>query len=191
MSGCQRSESFRMRRSARNDNSLIVRFFDKVIRDYNCGDVKRLLRRESLTLGPLLACVAAGIDAVGGMLFGFGRRNSRHRSVRFLNEMMKVDCATAEAIYCFARCGYVHEGIGKLALSWFAGYSGGTAGYVMYRRADGGLALDIAELARRYLRAVDVVSKNQRHRLRHLPKGSEDEVSLIRRLSGARKLSRA
>ena len=72
----------------------ILRFFCKVIREYNCGDVKWLLTKKTPTLGPLLATVATGIDTVGGMLFGFSKGSER-RSVDFMKGFMALNDASA------------------------------------------------------------------------------------------------
>ena len=128
------------------EREAIVRFFKKIIREYNCGDIKWLLKKRTPTLGPLLACVGAGVDTIGGMMFGFKTGNSKDRSMQFLKDVMKFDGTTAGGLYRCARCGYVHEGIGKLNFSWFADYERIMPGYVLFRRPDGGLALNVVEL---------------------------------------------
>lgn len=154
----------------------ILRFFCKVIREYNCGDVKWLLEKETPTLGSLLATVGAGIDTVGGMLFGFTKR-SESRSVEFMEAFMKLDTAGAKAIYSCARCGYLHEGIGKLNFSWFADYERVKPGCILFRRQDGGLALNIAEFAHQYLEAIENVWNNSQEQLHHLPRARQKDES--------------
>ncbi len=49
----------------------VERFFGRAIYDYNCGDIELLLDDKTTALGPLLSAVAAGVDTVAGMMFGF------------------------------------------------------------------------------------------------------------------------
>lgn len=168
-----------MNHSDRAIRLLISRYFDVVVRDYNCGDVKWFLKHRSPTIGPLVACVGSGFDTVGGMLFGFKKSNSRERSVRFMVDCVGLPDIIAEAIYRCARCGYLHEGIGKSSLSWFADYDRITSGSVIFRREDSGLALNVVELAHKYLDAVEHIWKNEKDRLCHLPsKYSEDDAAI-------------
>ena len=128
-----------MRYAETESEPPVLRFYNKVIREYNCGDVKWLLQRKTPTLGPLLACVGAGVDTVGGMMYGF-EKGSQSRSVQFLKDVVGIDATVAEAIYCCARCGYMHDGIGSLSFGWFADYKRIKPGAVLFRRKDGGLA---------------------------------------------------
>ena len=170
--------------SPSTDNDLALRFYDTVIRDYICGDLRWFLQNETPTLGPFLASVSSGIDASGGSLYGF-ENGSMRRSVRFLTEIMKFDDAKSKAIYSFARCGYLHEGIGKLAFSWFADYKRIKKGEVIFLRSDGGVALNIAELARLFIDASEDLRKNGQGQIRHLPRPSSGDKSLIEQLSAA------
>jgi len=160
----------------------VFRFFRKVICDYDCGDVRRLLDQKTPTLGPLLACVLSGIDTLGGMMDGFGPGNSRSRSVDFMVQHMKFDRDVADVVYRCARCGYVHEGIGKLRLSWFADYERLKPGTVLYVREDGGLALDVVALAESYLGAVEdiqVQMETGMNNLRFLPNLAQSDEELF------------
>ncbi len=158
-------------------------FFYKVICDYNCGDVESLLADETSALGPLLSAVSAGVDTAAGMMFGFtdsnGRGNSEERSVRFLRDIVKFDGVTAEAIYSCVRCGYMHEGIGKLNVSWFADYKRVKPGVVFFRRRDGKLALSVVELAHKYLDGIGYVWKDCRGQLQHLPAASNQDERVV------------
>ena len=129
-------------------------------------------------LGPLLACVGAGVDTVGGMVFGF-TTGSRARSVCFMKEFMNVDCTIAEAIYDCVRCGYMHEGIGKLTFGWFADYLRVTPGQLLFRRGDGGLVLSVVELALKYVDAVEALWQCDKARLVHLPEENPKTVKRI------------
>jgi hypothetical protein len=158
-----------------NSESPVLRFFRKVILEYNCGDVKWLLKKKSPAIGPLIATVSTGIDTVGGMLFGFATGSER-RSVDFMKAFMGLDEGIAETIYRCARCGYLHEGIGKLNFSWFADYERVRRGCILFRRKDGGLALNVAEFAHQYLDAIKSIWIEKRGQLRHLPEArSKDE----------------
>jgi len=53
-------------------NAEVERFFEKVVLEYNCGDIKKMRKGRTPTLSPFLACIMSGIDTVGGMLYGFG-----------------------------------------------------------------------------------------------------------------------
>lgn len=171
-----------MTESARAAN--VQRFFRKVICDYNCGDVRRLLDQRTPALGPLLACVLSGIDTLGGMLNGF-KQGSGKRSVEFMVRHMKLDPDIAHAIYRCARCGYVHEGIGKLNLSWFADFQRLKPGIILYGREDGGLALNVVELAENYLGVVEDIQGQLATgmcNLRFLPRpaqGDDDILSAV------------
>lgn len=160
------------------EESPALLFFRKVIREYNCGDVKWLLKNKTPALGPLLATVATGIDTVGGLVRGFGS-GSKDRSMTFMKEYMAFDASIAEIVYRCARCGYLHEGIGKLNFSWFADYERVKPGYVLFRRQDGGVALNVVEFAHKYLDAVDKVWENSRAKLLHLPVAKPDDQSAL------------
>jgi hypothetical protein len=155
------------------------KFFEKVINNYNRGDILTLIESETTALGPLLSAVAAGVDTVGGMMFGFSGSNSKARSVRFLKEILKFDSAAAEVIYCCARCGYIHEGLSKLNVSFFANYNGIKPGVALFRRTDGAVALNVAELAHMYLNGIEYVWKDCRAQLQHLPIASEKEERVV------------
>jgi len=157
------------------------RFFDKVIKDYNCGDIAMLLGDRTTALGPLLSAVAAGIDTVGGMMYGFtenGGGNSRPRSVRFLEQILKFNSVAATVIYTCARCGYVHEGLSKLGVRFFADYDRVKPEVVLFRMSDGKLGLNVAELAYMYLDGIKHVWNNCRAQLQHLPSASKQDARL-------------
>ena len=150
------------------DRKDVLRFYEKVILDYNCGDINWLLKKQSPALGPLLACVGAGIDTNGGMMRGFGEGSTK-RSVWFMEQFMGMDNPTAEIVYRCVRCGYMHEGIRALSVGWFADYERHKRGVIIYSSQEIGLAVNAVELAHVYLDAVKHVWKDQQDDLGYLP----------------------
>lgn len=147
-------------------------FFKKVILEYVRGDLKWLLKRRTPTLGPLAACIGAGIDTAGGCTIGFrdgGRDNSRSRSIGFMQTYMNIDRTVAEVIYACVRCGYVHEGLSKLNVSWMADYQRFQQGVCVYRRDDDGVVVNLVEVAHAYLAAVRDLWRNRRTEIANFP----------------------
>ena len=52
------------------DKTKIEAYFKHVVQEYNCADIRELLKRKLDQAGPLLACTVNGIDTVGGMMVG-------------------------------------------------------------------------------------------------------------------------
>jgi hypothetical protein len=154
------------------DRKDVLRFYEKVILDYNRGDINWLLKKQSPAIGPLLACVGAGIDTNGGMMRGFGEGSTK-RSVWFMEQFMGMDNPTAEVVYRCVRCGYMHEGIGALCVGWLADYQRNKPGVIMYRSQEAGLAVNAVELAHAYLDAVSHVWKDHQDHLCYLPADSK------------------
>jgi hypothetical protein len=141
------------------------------ILNYNCGDIQRLLGLKLDKIGPLLACVVAGIDTMGGMMLGFKNNNSRERSRKFMTEHLRINVKQAEFVYYFARCGLAHEGApkGDLELSVEYDYQRNTGKYLYKDRKKKTLILDVTELAYAYLEAVDAINDDIQKYLGYYP----------------------
>ena len=143
-------------------------FFKKVILEYLRGDLRWLLRKRAPTLGPLAACVGAGVDTAGGCVFGFGT-GSKQRSVNFMRTYMSFESEAAAVIYSCVRCGYIHEGLSKLNVSWFADYQRLGRGMCLYKRDDGGVVVSLVEVSHTYLAAIKRLWKQHRSQIAHFP----------------------
>ena len=135
-------------------------YFQKVIVDYNKGDIEELLGSGSKRAGPLLACVMNGIDAMGGMLCDFERGNSEARSVLFMTQHMNLSKDAAELLYKAVRCGLAHEAIGARGVEFHAENEASSAGPIMCEAGNGNIRIDARALAREFMRAVDKLNAN-------------------------------
>jgi hypothetical protein len=132
--------------------------------EYSRGDIKELLDAELQVAGPLLVVTLNGIDAMGGIVYGFRKEdkpdqgNSRERSVTFMSHYMTIGCSqeALEVIYTALRCGMAHHCLPKQ----------GAFG-VDYHRLDnpvtegrdGTLIVNAVALADRYLGGVSEVER--------------------------------
>ena len=138
-------------------------FFNHVVLDYNVGDIDALLKCRLTQAGPLLAVTVNGIDTLSGMIFGFEEKGC----VRFPKFMIKhMDPPPSEAqanmLYVLVRCGFVHEGVTKPGIIFFAGYDEIHKGSFLYND-DGNsnvIHLNVAEFARSYVKAVRKIAQN-------------------------------
>lgn len=149
-------------------NDKALEYFESVIIAYNCGDIKALLERKLPQAGPLLACVVNGIDAMGGIIYGFDKEIGG-RSKEFMNKFMGYDPVQADFLYTIVRCGMAHECAPKAGLAFFALYDE-VDGEVLYRGDDGGPWLNVVQLAKEYLKAVEDVRTSAQSRLQDPPK---------------------
>ena len=155
-------------------------YFDTVILRYNCGDMEAFLSYRpfnSQTQGPatglLLSCVMGGIDTMGGMLFGFEKGSGR-RTVAFMKEHMDIPEKVGEVLYDFARCGMFHESSPKSGIGIRSDWI--EDGALFHSSAgDNTPHLNVVELARKYLRAIEKINRDRRF-LTHLPELPDDPI---------------
>lgn len=152
----------------------VRKYFDRVIRKYNIGDIQALLDSARDTIGPvqdkagpLLACVVNGIDTLGGMAFGF-TDGSESRSVSFMRDFMGIDQTQGKMLYAIARCGLAHEGVPKLCLRFFV-HKYKSEGSILSQDRTGTIWLNVTQLARRYCNAVDRIANQNQFPLSYVP----------------------
>lgn len=142
-------------------------YFRLAVEKYNKGDVEVLLSHPLPCNGPLLACTVNGIDLVGGMREGFSK-NSRYRSVNFMRDYMDIPEPAAELLYSSVRCGISHQGMPKIGLNFFQLQERPEPGKVLYRD-DHSLWLNVTELARLYVDAVNLIGSSPDEHVWHVP----------------------
>lgn len=159
-------------------------YFETVIRDYISGDIELLLEvieERWERPGPLLHCTVAGIDAVGGMVYGF--IGSEKRSVSFMEKYFELSNEEGKMIYGLARCGIAHEGTTKLNARYFAPFKRVKAGHFLYKAPDNSIWLNVVELARSFLDALNRISHEVPTPLSHVPSPRSDDPTLLRNAS--------
>ena len=134
----------------------------------------------------MLHCTVAGIDAVGGMLYGFGA--SEARSVRFMEDYFGLSNEEARMIYGLVRCGIAHEGITKLVVRFFAPLRRARAGQFLYNAPDNSIWLNVAELARSFLDAVSRISNEVPKHSFYTPTPRHSDPTLL--LNAAKRITR-
>ena len=127
-------------------------------------DVEKKVRRHA---GPLLMVVMNGIDAFGGILYGFrdgGQRNSRKRSLKFMECRMGIPEPLAKFLYNSVRCGVTHHGMPKVRLVYQVWTDNEwrvpAAGAFCKDKAKDRIYMNVVKLAEQYLRAVKKVKHN-------------------------------
>ncbi|MCX5643473.1 MAG: hypothetical protein NTZ17_02135 [Phycisphaerae bacterium] len=160
----------------------VRRFFQKVVVEYNCGDIRTLLDHKMDIAGPLLACVVNGIDMVGAMKCGFGT-SSRERSEAFIREYLDLAPNQAKVLYSLVRCGIAHEGVPKPGITFFVCEESVDPGMCLYRGRDGRIWLNVSELARLYLAAVEMIAQSPADHLSHVPLSDKATSRLLEHAS--------
>lgn len=155
----KRGQASRKLRCSMANNPKVQTYFKQVIQDYNCGDIRALLSAKLSQAGPLLTSVVNGIDILGGMTSGF-KTGSAARSERFMQEHLGLAEADAKLLYSLVRCGMDHEGTAKLAVRFFVYYEQVMPGRFLFKDDEMCIWLDVTELARCYLSAVDRLAQN-------------------------------
>jgi hypothetical protein len=164
----------------------VTLYFNHVVRDYSRGDIEALLAADMGKSGPLLSCVVNGIDLLGGMMLGF-TVGSRKRSRAFLTKHMGISDQEANLVYSLVRCGVAHEGVAKLAVNYFQYPRRLDRGTILYKNVDHALWLNVTELARLYIEAIDTISANIPFHLSYTPVISkEDETTFLSALGTTR-----
>lgn len=156
----------------------VKKYFEQVVDEYSCGNVRVLLDAKLPAAGPLLFCVVNGIDLVGGMMCGFRRNNSQARSVKFMERYLKLSPQEAKLVYSLVRCGVTHEGTTKLAITYFVDYKRLIRGTFLYK--DNAVVwLNVTELAFGYLEAIAEIAKNVGAHLWHFPEPDSDDETVF------------
>jgi hypothetical protein len=132
-------------------------FFERSVLKYSRLDVCALLEAKLDCAGPLLEIIVNGIDNLGGILYGFGHRNSQSRSVKFMKERMGVPESLAKFLYSAVRCGIAHQGMPKIGLVYFVEYEYPDQEKIFSKDGKGNIWINIVGLARCYLDAIDTV----------------------------------
>jgi hypothetical protein len=133
-------------------------FFEHSVLKYSRLDVCALLEAKLDCAGPLLEVIVNGIDNLGGILYGFGPRNSKHRSVKFMKEKMSIPELLAKFLYSTVRCGVAHQGMPKIGLIYFVEYRYQEQDRIFSKDSEGNVCINIVGLAQCYLNAIDTVS---------------------------------
>jgi hypothetical protein len=154
-------------------------YFLQVVVEYNCGDVRELLRQNLDQAGPLLACTVNGIDTVGGMMLGFSE-GSRKRSTAFMCRHLNLLPEEADLIYALVRCGLSHEGISKLAVQFFVCEEQVHPGVFLYKDHQNSIWLNVTELAHSYLRAIERIGADIHAHCTYIPTPSSKEIEIYR-----------
>ena len=156
----------------------IEQFFSQVVIDYSCGDVKALLDANLSQAGPLLASVVNGIDLVGGMMQGFSE-GSQKRSCEFMRKHLNLSEPIAKLLYSLVRCGVSHEGSTKQGLVYFVHPVRPHNLAILSRDHENAIWLNVSELARQYLTAVDMIAMDIHGNLSHVPAGTEKDETVF------------
>jgi hypothetical protein len=157
-------------------------YFAQVVEEYVCGDISWLLGLGKDTegkAGPLLNSVVNGIDILGGILYGFGRGMSEKRSVKFLQFHMGLQPDVAKFIYTAVRCGMAHEGVPKMGVAFFVVLAAPADQPFPLKDANNKVQINVAVFARRFLKAVCEVRKNNLAKLVHVPRPTAQETQHI------------
>jgi hypothetical protein len=159
------------------ESARVERYFQHVITDYICGDIRELLDRRLPKAAPLLHSVVSGIDTMGGMMMGFKKNNSGERSRAFMQQYFELSSEEANLIYSLVRCGISHEGVTKLAMRFFVHYARFDPGYFLVKsKTDHTIWLNVTELAWSYLDVIDKIEKDPHSHLRFVPQVEETDV---------------
>jgi hypothetical protein len=145
-------------------NRRAIDYFQKSAVQYSKGDLDELLRKQIKCAGPLLAVILNGIDNLGGMCYGFDRRNVGKRSVKIHG---KKDGGPkreiAKGIYESVRCGVVHQGMPKIGIALYLDYDRLDRGAIV-RKDSNWIWLNVTELAHQYLDTLThIASEPERH----------------------------
>lgn len=154
-------------------------YFEHVVTKYNCGDVQALIDARLSVCGPLLATTVNGIDLVGGMIEGFSN-NSQSRSVNFAERFLGLTTEQARALYVLFRCGLSHEGVSKQETVFFLDYDARPKNFMYSVEPEKILALDVTQLARQYLAAVQAIATDPSKYVSFVPPSKpKDQQSLM------------
>ncbi|MDB5313088.1 MAG: hypothetical protein JWO38_7290 [Gemmataceae bacterium] len=166
------------------DKTKVETYFKQVVQDYNCGDVRELLRLRLDKAGPLLACTVNGIDVVGGMMLGFHEGNSRKRSTEFMRQHLSLTEESADLMYVLVRCGLAHEGVPTLAVQFFVHYERCDPKKLLYKDDKNAIWLNVTELAHCYLEAIEQIAKDVHRHLSHVPEPGSKGITIYQQALG-------
>jgi hypothetical protein len=165
----------------------VERYFESVVIGYNCGDVQTLLDTRLDACGPLLISTMNGIDLLGGMMRGFNGKYEA-RSTAFMIKHLGLSSKQAHLMWRLVRCGVSHQGATSPAVWLIACYDRVNPGTFLYKLSPitsppfspmeilpPVVVLDVTELARRYLEAVDLISRDVLQHLHHVPGSNESD----------------
>lgn len=133
-------------------------FFERSVLKYSRLDVCTLLEAKLDCAGPLLEVIVNGIDCLGGILYGFEPRNSKHRSVRFMKEKMSIPESLAKFFYSAVRCGIAHQGMPKIGLIYFVEYEYPEQERIFSKDGEGNIWINVVGLAQCFLNTIDTLS---------------------------------
>lgn len=154
------------------DTKLYIEQFLK----YTISDVEYLIKKfktrqhgEETHAGPMLMCVVNGIDAAGGIIYGFNYRNPGpgRRSADFMEKYMDMPLDLAEFIYTSVRCGASHHGMPRLGIifglwddtEWHK-ISSSVNETFCKNLANGNIWVNVVKLAHSYLDAVRGIERD-------------------------------
>lgn len=162
-------------------NAGAIAYFNKVVLEYSKGDVEELLA-SSKRAGPLLHVTANGIDLVGGMCYGFGKRSSVKRSTKFMTEHMRIESSLAKVLYKCVRCGIVHQGVPKIGFKYFVPSQRLPDHQIILKGPDDWLLLNVQEFAYCYINAIKRIAQDPKSHIRHTPlvKDRDEEFTLFK-----------
>lgn len=153
-------------------------YFKAVILRYNKPDIEELLASGTDRAGPLLACVVNGIDAMGGLLYGYRRNNSASRSISFMTNCMRLPEDHARLIYTAVRCGLAHQAVTKSGVAFHVSTTAAVRDIILCRASNGDISVDVRSLARKYLDTIAKFNCSD-NRLEYAPDVGERERALI------------
>ncbi len=141
------------------------------LKEYSISDVEYLIEKSKEDAGkeirrhagPLLMVVMNGIDAFGGVVYGFGAvPGVGKRSLMFMECEMGICEAVAKFLYYSVRCGVTHHGIPKARLGYEVWTDDewrerGASGAFCKDEVEDRICMNVVKLAEEYLRAVKKV----------------------------------
>lgn len=92
------------------------------LKKFTIGDVEALIKSEIDNAGPLLMVVMNGINAFGGVRYGFTGITDKDRCIKFMKNEMRIDDKVAKFLYKSVRCGVVHEGMPVVGITYEVDY---------------------------------------------------------------------
>ena len=151
-------------------------YFEK-LKQCSVSDVKRLLEAKLECAGPLLMVVMNGIDAFGGICYGFKSGGGKERFTKFMEKHMSIPKSLAEFSYKVVRNGIVHEGMPKKGLIYGVWYNLPGKDRIFYKDLDKKkIWMNVVEFASSYLNAVENLSSED---IRCYPKTFTDSQQPI------------
>lgn len=168
----------------KDNRNLIIKYFNKSIKDYCIGDIKSLLNSKINCAGPLLTATLNGIDNLGGILYSFNA-SVGERSKRVLVEKMNIDKDVASIIYNSIRCGIVHQFMPKMGITYFANYDMKFNEIYSKDTVGKNIIINVCAFANKFIEVIDSINKSE---VLYMPEYNDNEKSkMIKQYNSAYK----